>query len=490
MPPLTSHEYIDEIGFRSRDPDPNTPLSKCLPGFAKWITQEHYPSEDAEPNQFMAEFGQPHDLVIVHTAGEKGWDVQRFDQEGRDAFTTEIRSSVDASPTQKQVVLIQGFISPAWVAAIGSKYDIDPEFFKQHLDFLSEEDSTSCKSGLTLSSLTTPKRDRFRLCVRSIFEHRDLKPGDSGALKAQQQKQKDEIRAYKERLGTTDVRCGDSIAREYSIVCPRFSVMEQWISICIKVSYNGWTAIVWADQGRSLTESPPGPWTMHTPKDAAIPLPSLSPNDYLDPLLACTPLFDYASSSEVKLHDLLAVGIECVRSEITQGANFMPIGEEHSTAPTTSSPPTESSSKRSRTHLTIIRDPCPGDLWHKMPPSTSQTSTAASEAAATKWPGTASRACNPPPRCGSMRCNVRLTNGSRRRRSVVQELFYICCWILRSDLYAISWGLIFGLSLRGFLVGMGGLFSFGVLLGLSWFICRVYWGFKGWVEDRIVMYED
>ncbi|KAL4795950.1 hypothetical protein BDV19DRAFT_388664 [Aspergillus venezuelensis] len=262
MPPLTSQEYVDEIQFRSRDPDPNTPLSKCLSGFPRWIGQEHYPPGTEKPDQFMAKSGQPHDLVVVHTSGDDGWVVQKFSQSEVSSFTTDVRAGPDDRPGQKQVILVRGLISPAWVAAIGSKYDFDPEFFRRHLDFLPGESYDADPLIESPSSC-----GMYRLCLSSIYEtgdpdnDRDDTNTDTD-LDAQRENQTAEIKAYKERLGSTDVWCGASMVRDYSILCPRYSVMEQYVSICVKESENDdcWSAIIWTDQGLPLTKSPLGPW--------------------------------------------------------------------------------------------------------------------------------------------------------------------------------------------------------------------------------------
>ncbi|KAL4968905.1 uncharacterized protein BDV14DRAFT_196712 [Aspergillus stella-maris] len=61
-------------------------------------------------------------------------------------------------------------------------------------------------------------------------------------MNARRENQTAELKAYKERLGSTDVWCGASIVRDYSILCPQYSVMEQYVSICVREPENddGW----------------------------------------------------------------------------------------------------------------------------------------------------------------------------------------------------------------------------------------------------------
>ncbi|KAL4957710.1 hypothetical protein BDW69DRAFT_180356 [Aspergillus filifer] len=330
MPPVTSQEYVDEIQFHSRDSNPSTPLSKCLPGFAGWTGQEHYPPDTEKPEQFMAKSGQPHDLVVIHSSGENGWDVQKFGQGEVASFTSDVRAGLDENPGLKQVILARGFMSPAWVAAIGSKFDVDPEFFRRHLDFLPGE-SFDADSLIT----SPPKCDMYRLCLSSIYETGD--PNDDrddtdADITAQRGNQIAELRAYKERLGLTDVWCGASIVRDYSILCPRYSVMEQYVSIYVKQLENddGWTAIIWTDQGLPLTKSPSGPWpaaahpTRHPPPvmewTASCPY-SFPQATGIGALKACTPFFEQAAFSSKQLQRTLDYRILDAKSRISRASS-------------------------------------------------------------------------------------------------------------------------------------------------------------------------
>ncbi len=55
--------------------------------------------------------------------------MQHYRQEQYDAFYA--ATSAPAG-SLGQVVFIRGFMSPSWVSAMGSKYNIDPEFFRRH----------------------------------------------------------------------------------------------------------------------------------------------------------------------------------------------------------------------------------------------------------------------------------------------------------------------------------------------------------------------
>jgi hypothetical protein len=158
--------------------------------------------------------------------------VQQYSQEQHEAFS--IATSVPKGDSG-QIVFIRGFISPSWLSAIGSKYNIDPEFFRRHMDFLS---ASIDRHAYSFPSLASSSNNIFRLCVSTLL-HRDDFGGQD--LHSQRSDQSTELGTYKiQQLGSTRVRCGDSLVREYSTVCSCFSVVEQWISLCITKTDRGW----------------------------------------------------------------------------------------------------------------------------------------------------------------------------------------------------------------------------------------------------------
>ncbi|RFU31495.1 hypothetical protein B7463_g4797, partial [Scytalidium lignicola] len=280
---------------------------------------------------------QPHDLVVVYNSGKKKWDVQQYSQEQYKEFSN--TTSVPAEGLG-QIVFIRGFISPSWVSVIGSKYNIDPEFFKRHMDFLSGSvDSHSYGSP----SLASSSNNIFRLCVSTLLQRDGFRKQD---LQSQRSGHATELRAYKLELRSTRVCCGDSLVREYSTVCSSFSVIEQWISLCITKTDAGWAVIAWMDQGRPLEKSPRGPWTSHIESNAT-PLPILQHHPKMafrtttnrldpdandsanvqqstrraphDPLSMCIPLFAHAAFSEVQFLNLMESRIQNQINTIVEG---------------------------------------------------------------------------------------------------------------------------------------------------------------------------
>ncbi|KAJ5129352.1 uncharacterized protein N7515_005391 [Penicillium bovifimosum] len=361
-PALTPENYTRAIFSLSR----RLSNTSAFPGNnytdpREWMLQDRslFKSTKLEDDaiRFASKSEHPHDLVVVYNSAQRKWDVQAYRQEQHAVFSAD--TSVPASDSG-QIVFIRGSISPSWVSAIGSKYNIDPEFFRRHMDFLC---ASIHRHSYGFPSLPSTSNNIIRLCVSTLL-HRDDFGGQD--LQSQRSHHSAELRKYKMRqLGSTRVCCGDSLVREYSTICSSFSVVEQWISLCIAKTGKGWTVIAWMDQGRPLQESPPGPWTSHF-ESQATPLPvlqhhpkmafrtthnrldqelkasaevqqstALLPLQYdslvalvnlarrapRDPLAMCISLFTHAAFSEVQFLNLLESKIETQINSITEGVS-------------------------------------------------------------------------------------------------------------------------------------------------------------------------
>ncbi|KXL50408.1 MAG: hypothetical protein FE78DRAFT_177392 [Acidomyces sp. 'richmondensis'] len=269
--PLTPEQYARAIISLSR----RYSSTSVFPGnnyldIGEWMLQERSLLGSAkahgEATLFASKSEQPHDLVVVYNSGDRKWDIQQYNQGEHEAFSAAASAAEDGAG---ELVFIRGFVSPLWISAIGSKYQIDPEFFRRHMDFLSVSID---RHAFSSPSLASTSNNIFRLCVSTLL-HRD-QFGDQN-LNAQRKDQSSQLATYKiQQLGSTRVSCGDSLVRNYSTLDSSFSVLEQWISICITKQERGWAVIAWMDQGRPLEKSPPGPWTNHI-KSKATALPIL-----------------------------------------------------------------------------------------------------------------------------------------------------------------------------------------------------------------------
>lgn len=351
----------------------------------EWLLQDRSLLDPKSPGDdnplFLSKSKEPHDLLVVYNSAEKKWELRQYSQDQHKAFSV-------AAPFQcgglGQIIFIRGFISPSWVSAIGSKYSIDPEFFRRHMDFLS---ASIHRHAYGFPSLASSSDTIFRLCVNTIF-HRDDFGGQD--LRLQRSEQSAELEKYKiQQLRSTKICCGDSLVREYSTMCPSFSVLEQWISLYLAKTERGWAGkkshtlashvtlennvadpficklvIVWMDQGRPLEKSPPGPWTSHL-KSKATALPVLQHHHKMafrtttnrldpdqnasaevqqgaavlplqydslmalvdlarraphDPASMCIPLFAHSAFSEVQFLNLVESRIHIQMTNIAEGA--------------------------------------------------------------------------------------------------------------------------------------------------------------------------
>lgn len=106
------------------------------------------------------------------------------------------------------------------------------------MDFLS---ANIHRHAYGFPSLASSSDNIFRLCVSTVL-HRDDFGGQGLDLQSQRARQATELGMYKtQQLVSGRVCCGDSLVREYSTICSRFSVIEQWISLYITKTDRGWT---------------------------------------------------------------------------------------------------------------------------------------------------------------------------------------------------------------------------------------------------------
>ncbi|KAN0095891.1 hypothetical protein V8E51_016602 [Hyaloscypha variabilis] len=164
------------------------------------------------------------------------------------------RSEQDAG----QVLLLRGYLSPAWVSLIGGKYQVDPEFFHRHLEFFVTLVSRGVYAYPSLPSTSTNIR---KLCITTIlYQERAKRTGPKADLQVRRIGESETMATYR-RQYQTGGHCGDSIVREFESLDEEYSLLEQDISICIVKNGSGWLAIVWLDVGRDLTLGLSGPWT-------------------------------------------------------------------------------------------------------------------------------------------------------------------------------------------------------------------------------------
>ncbi|KAH7116703.1 hypothetical protein B0J11DRAFT_592653 [Dendryphion nanum] len=255
-PTLTPEEYARSIYAHSLR---STAISS-FPGnnysdLAKWLSRAY--------TQPQSKSTVPFHLIALYDLGDLTGDCSWFYNEDD---INELETASRPGKDQVQLLFIRGFLSPTWISLIGSKYGIDPEFLLRHLDFFSTSPHRHLYSNPSLISTTN---NITQLCVTTIFRE-ERSPGGNNTsddMISSRKDQAEKLSAYK-RLLRVQACSGDSMVRQYYTLDQQYFIMEQWISITIVKSGDGWLGLVWMDQGRNLESSLRGPWTSELSRNA------------------------------------------------------------------------------------------------------------------------------------------------------------------------------------------------------------------------------
>jgi hypothetical protein len=118
-----------------------------------------------------------------------------------------------------QALFLRGFPSCEWLNLVGSKYGVDPEFFRRHLEF-----RIPTERFFELPGLSSSNHNILKLYVTSIGRHngttatRDA--GPEGLAK------------HWETLKSNEI-VGDSIVRRFNWHTDEYFSIEQHISVCV-----------------------------------------------------------------------------------------------------------------------------------------------------------------------------------------------------------------------------------------------------------------
>ncbi|KAL8951207.1 MAG: hypothetical protein Q9222_002810 [Ikaeria aurantiellina] len=137
-----------------------------------------------------------------------------------------------------QILFLQGFLPQDWISAIGSKYNVDPQFLRRHLDFSLRPDHRDAFSTPTLPSTA---KNIFELSIISIlYQHTTSCDNGRGPhLQQVRSVQEEQMTTYSRQLRFR-AQAGDSIVRAYSTLDDRYAAMEQRMSVCHVRNGEGW----------------------------------------------------------------------------------------------------------------------------------------------------------------------------------------------------------------------------------------------------------
>ena len=133
-----------------------------------------------------------------------------------------------------RLIFMRGFPSPGWIGVLGSTCSINPEYFRQHLDFL------QTKKFYDLPSLPSHSNCVIRLKITSICS-RNV-PIGIDALSQIRETETNVTRKYQRLLDQTGL-VGGSIIRRLSVHNESLFTLEQTISCWFKRDEKGYTGI-------------------------------------------------------------------------------------------------------------------------------------------------------------------------------------------------------------------------------------------------------
>lgn len=131
-----------------------------------------------------------------------------------------------------QLLILRGYPSPAWLCTVGALYDVDPEFFRRHLDFLA---LSSAGDGATKLPSSTTNMFQFRLPTVGSYDgptRRRRGAGADSSLRGLQDDAQAAMARYSHllRVGAR-WRTGDSIVRQYNVHSEDRWSIEQAVTV-------------------------------------------------------------------------------------------------------------------------------------------------------------------------------------------------------------------------------------------------------------------
>jgi hypothetical protein len=158
------------------------------------------------------------------------------------------------------LIFLRGWQSPEWLRILGAHCHIDPEFFRQHLDFVRH------KEFFDLPPLPSASHEIWRLRVTTICSRHYIQKVRGADAEVVEEHQRD--------LSARGV-AGTSIIRRYAVHDEKTSTIEQDISISVRQRKSGgwfgkyadgygsselilileFSAVVWLDSGNPLDDN-------------------------------------------------------------------------------------------------------------------------------------------------------------------------------------------------------------------------------------------
>ena len=142
-----------------------------------------------------------------------------------------------------QLLILRGYPSAAWLCTVGALYDVDPEFFRRHLDFILTSDSDLIPDGTPEMPSSTTNIFRFRIPTVGSYMGSVHQFGES-PLQALRNAAKTAMTRYGHwlRIGTK-WKIGDSVVRQFHVHNKEHFSIEQAVTIYfsrLRQSWDSW----------------------------------------------------------------------------------------------------------------------------------------------------------------------------------------------------------------------------------------------------------
>jgi hypothetical protein len=136
-----------------------------------------------------------------------------------------------------RLLFMQGYPSPQWLNHIGSKFDIDPEFFCRHLEF---EQLQRAPTHFFMSSLPSAG-EIIRIRMTSILSRDDFHFQPAHTITDLRNSCKVHMAEYLNNLvKSLNVSVSESIVRRFSVHDKQHFSIEQMVTICVTYNTQGW----------------------------------------------------------------------------------------------------------------------------------------------------------------------------------------------------------------------------------------------------------
>ncbi|KAL8823167.1 MAG: hypothetical protein Q9191_006110 [Dirinaria sp. TL-2023a] len=183
-----------------------------------------------------------HACLVVHI-------ISATEKRGIDLFTSDQVQKHDAIPAQDQNVsklfFIRGHASRQWLASLGARYRLDPEFFRRHREFVPSLDHYD------LPTLPSASLHIITLRIMTIYKRKLAL--SAFAVRKSREDAEQIVRKHQQNLGIRGID-GESIIRRLSFPDETHFTVEQAITCCGKKRSGGWQAFIWLDSGRNLVD--------------------------------------------------------------------------------------------------------------------------------------------------------------------------------------------------------------------------------------------